>query len=306
MESTSSRQLTQCTFWSICHRTRWAIYRTGMDTKKDNDMIEHNKDQTEKQKARRNHLGNTGQIIEAIMVQNDLSLSYTKILKPISWQQGVIHFQHSQEFAHQGNIVLWTWRRSWEIQWTPKQIKKWQYFSISMVWMIWGDQTDWFSNDFHLEELPWRDSWLRMKTIEPKCLLHKIPSSTGGARGSGNRPGDRPRTEEPETEKSSHQDEYHIHLQMTSPWPKPPRMNQLHLVVLWEQVLKAHAAKVRPASPAPKAMPDQTSTSRRPPDLPETPRKSTEKGKYNRSFDQIAPWFDTLITSLLEKTHNPK
>ena len=91
------------------------------------------------------------------------------------------------------------------------------------------------------------------------------------------------------TEKSSHQDEYHIHLQMTSPWPKPPRMNQLHLVVLWEQVLKAHAAKVRPASPAPKAMPDQTSTSRRPPDLPETPRKSTEKGKYNRSFDQIAP-----------------
>lgn len=75
-------------------------------------MIEHNKDQTEKQKARRNHLGNTGQIIEAIMVQNDLSLSYTKILKPISWQQGVIHFQHSQEFAHQGNIVLWTWRRS--------------------------------------------------------------------------------------------------------------------------------------------------------------------------------------------------
>ena len=59
-----------------------------MDTKKDNDMIEHNKDQTEKQKARRSHLGNTGQIIEAIMVQNDLSLSYTKILKPIKLATG--------------------------------------------------------------------------------------------------------------------------------------------------------------------------------------------------------------------------
>ena len=37
----------------LIHKIRWAIYRTGMDTKKFNDMIEHNKVQTEKQKAKK-------------------------------------------------------------------------------------------------------------------------------------------------------------------------------------------------------------------------------------------------------------
>ena len=53
------------------HQIRWAIYRIGMSREDVEKMIDHNKIQTENQKARRAMLGRSGGIVEAVIIQND-------------------------------------------------------------------------------------------------------------------------------------------------------------------------------------------------------------------------------------------
>ncbi len=57
------------------HKMRWAMYRIGLSQQDIAQMIEHNRSQTEVQKARKAMLRGSGKIVEATMFQTDPSFS---------------------------------------------------------------------------------------------------------------------------------------------------------------------------------------------------------------------------------------
>ena len=114
------------------HQIRWAIYRIGMSREDVEKMIDHNKIQTENQKARRAMLGRSGGIVEAVIIQNDPTFTLIckliklvtgcdtfSLLSPVKPRGNCYHFDVealvgdpiNQEVDQEITLILYTWIR---------------------------------------------------------------------------------------------------------------------------------------------------------------------------------------------------
>ena len=268
------------------HQIRWAIYRIGMSREDIEEMIAHNKVQTENQKARKAMLGRSGGIVEAVVIQNDPT--FTIMCKLIKLVTGCDTFSLLSPVKPRGNCYHFDVEALVGDP-TNQEVDQ----EITLILNHYGFDQIYGENGDLLQNLKDGRSKLSRQLVENENYRHSLPQLKFESKveqpeqenpDSRTRPGSRAKADyeqpsKPPTVFGPGGKSY----EPTSddPMGRPevdlrPRSGGSENV---GATAKAHASKARPPNPEPKAMPSQPKAMpRQPPDPPPSSRNQPGKG----------------------------
>ena len=275
------------------HQIRWAIYRIGMSREDVEKMIDHNKIQTENQKARRAMLGRSGGIVEAVIIQNDPT--FTLMCKLIKLVTGCDTFSLLSPVKPRGNCYHFDVEALVGDP-TNQEVDQ----EITLILYTYGFDQIYGKNGDLLRNLLQGRSKLARQLVENENYQRSIPQlkfETKVSQPEQEKPGSHPRPESrakadfeqpsrPPTVFGPGGKTYET--ANDDPMGRPevdlkPRSGRSEDV---GATAKAHAAKARPSIPEPKAMPDPPkATPRQPPNPPPSPRNQPGKGSRTTYID---------------------
>lgn len=273
------------------HKIRWAIYRIGMNQQDLAKMIEQNRVQTENQKTRRRMLGGSAEVVEKVMktilVQNDPSYAtMCKLIKLVSGCETFSVLSHMKTDSKHLSIDMEA------LVGDPMNILVDQEVVLLLNQYGFSDLDG--PSGKYLRNLKRGTAELHRQIVENEDYQRMVPQLKHAAHdpkdasqekdsyGSGSRPreltgaqaqnpGKSPRVfapggvsyEPPKSDKPAERPEVTL------------RPNSANV-----GASAKHLAKARPESPAPKTMPEPSSSSsqRQPPQLPLPTRRQTEGG----------------------------
>ena len=258
------------------HKIRWAIYRIGMNREDIEEMIAHNKVQTDNQKARKAMLGRSGRIVEAVIIQNDPS--FTIMCKLIKLVTGCDTFSMLSPVKPRVNCHYFDVEALVGDP-TNQEVDQ----EITLILNHYGFNQIYGENGELLRRLKEGKSKLSRQLVENEDYRNSLPrlkfefeveQPEQEDPGSHTRPGNRAKADYEQPSKpptvfgpggASYEPT------RDDPMGRPevdlrPRSGNVGATA------KAHASKARPATPEAKAMP------RQPPDPPPSPRNRPGKG----------------------------
>ena len=260
------------------HKIRWAIYRIGMNREDLEEMIAHNKVQTDNQKARKAMLGSSGRIVEAVIIQNDPS--FTIMCKLIKLVTGCDTFSMLSPAKPRGNCHYFDVEALVGDP-TNQEVDQ----EITLILNHYGLTEIYGENGDLLRRMKEGRSKLSRQLVENEDYRNSLPRLKFDFEvdqpeqedpGSHTRPGNRAKADyeqpsrpptvfgpggasyEPTRDDAMGRPEVEL---------KPRSVNV-------GATPKAHASKARPATPEAKAMP------RQPPDPPPSPRNQGSQTTY--------------------------